>query len=135
MEIENDFNQQHVNLIDKNIFIKFKKYPTGDIEQINFMIDNAIISPNKASELLGYDADPKDMAREAYYLKSSLYPLNMIGVVQQQSLQEENNNEEDKEEEEEEDKSLKNLDWNEEKEVDLTDPKNVNAIMGKFFEN
>lgn len=70
---EDAFNFQHVHLFDKNKFIRFKKYNTGNLENLVTMIQNGIVTPGQAAIELGYDAENPDM--DNYYLGSNLVPI------------------------------------------------------------
>lgn len=81
-EIEEIFNSQHVWKIESGIRLNFRRHITGDMMMIKDMIANGIISPNRAAELLGEEADWNDQARSSYYLPVGFMPIDMAGQVE-----------------------------------------------------
>ena len=122
-DIEKTINHQYLRIFEKNNNISFKidKYKTNDVENIIKMLNNGIITPNRASELLGEDFDVNSYERSSFYMPLNLVP---IGTVTNSNENVDKNSD---------NKLLNNSD--DCKYVDVADPKNVNAIVGHLFKN
>lgn len=76
--LEETINKQHVHLYNKEIFFRFEKLLTGDIDKIERMIKLGMITPSRGAEMLGEkqskDTD-MDKYREMFYLESTLVPM------------------------------------------------------------
>lgn len=118
-EMENDFNQQFVNRINPNIFLRFVKYSTGNISEIKEAIATGIMTPNSGSKKIGEPVDETDEARNIHYISSSLLPLGFLNTPIN------NNNGIEKTIEKE--ILTKN--------IDLLNPKNVDAIEIEFLKS
>lgn len=85
-QLADDFTRQHVHKFDKNLFFSFRMHPTGDIEQISKMLQNGIISPNRASELVGEEFDLNDDSRNQYYFPSTYLPIGQTASIDTQPV-------------------------------------------------
>ncbi|GBR74537.1 phage portal protein [Candidatus Termititenax aidoneus] len=83
--IEQTINLQFVHKIDERVSFKLDRYATGDVESIVQMVNNGIINPNRASELLGEDFDLKDASRNSFYVSAGLVPLGYTGTAEEDS--------------------------------------------------
>jgi phage portal protein BeeE len=77
-ELADEFTRQHVWLFDKNIKLQFKMHPSADIMAVKDMLQNGIISPNRAAELMGEEFDLADDTRNAYYFPSTYLPIGYM---------------------------------------------------------
>lgn len=87
-ELADEFTRQHVWRFDKSIKMQFKLHPSADILAVKDMLQNGIISPNRAAELMGEEFDLADDTRNAYYFPSNYLPIGYIPpdpVVQTQA--------------------------------------------------
>jgi HK97 family phage portal protein len=73
--IEQTINLQFLHKIDTRVSFKIERYATGDVESIVAMVNNGIINPNRASELIGEDFDLKDENRNTFYMSAGLLPM------------------------------------------------------------
>ena len=115
VEQEAVINKQHVWLHDRSIKLVFEKYTTGDMTDVAAGIKNGIYSPSRGAELLG---EPKDETDEAQlkYLPSNLVPMGYIATEPEPT----------------EAGKAKVLEINYDGQ-DLSNPKNVDAIVGYFL--
>ncbi len=118
VKLELAINAQHVQKIDRRLKFQFSKHITADINQITKMVSTGAITPNRASELLGESTDETDKKRNTFYLPSTLLPIGTVPATPPQngaaSIPENNNR-----------KLI-------EKQVDLMDPRNFDAIADHF---
>ncbi len=128
-DLESTINTQHVHLIDPNVFLRFQKYPTGDVENLVKLINNAVITPNDASRALGQSTDDDDEGRNSFYLPLNLVPLSsdVAESVDQNS---------------DPDGDFKVVDLDEldtiesdDPSIDFMNPKNFNAISDRFVKS
>lgn len=129
-EIAAFFNNFYVNDFSSDIKMVFRQHSEGDIDEITKMVQSGIISPNRASELLGEEFDLLDEYRNKFYLPGTLVALGdeketVDSVSPTKTPVIENPDDTDPEDEE---KSTKI----ENKNVDLNDPRNVKAIVDFF---
>ncbi|MFW9821386.1 MAG: phage portal protein [Candidatus Thorarchaeota archaeon] len=119
--IENDFNKQFIHTIDNKISFVYDKYPTGDINQIKEEVKSGIITPARASELLGESIEGEEIeSRNMYYIPNNLIPIDMASENHSSSSDNE---------------IEKNIKKNNNKEYDLaklSNPKNVDLIVEYF---
>lgn len=109
-ELADDFTRQHVWKFDRNLRLQFKLHPSADITAVTTMLQNAIITPNRAAELMGEEFDLNDETRSAYYFPSTYLPIGFVPEPVPVST---------------EDDPV-------EPEKNLSDPRNVKAILDAF---
>lgn len=129
-KLESTITTQHIHLYDKSVFFKFKKYFTGDVEKIQVMVQNGMLSLNEASKRLGLPFDESDEARNAIYLPSNMIDINFLGAS---SFKEEESAKSDCCNDEKNLTTNENID--EEKQPDLSNPKNVEDITKAFLKS
>ncbi len=61
--------------------LEWDRYKTADVDTVTKLLNNGVISPNRAAELLGEETDYKDPSRSEYYISSALAPLSLIGSI------------------------------------------------------
>jgi len=115
--------EQHVQRIDPNLFFKFEKYMTEDAEKLAHLVENGLLTPNEASKRLGLPFDDNDPDRNTYYFSGQRFPIGFLNLPTESSV--------------EADKSNSVIDVKHEckshnNDVDLMDPKNIDAIVEHF---
>jgi HK97 family phage portal protein len=82
--IERFINEQFVWRVkgneDRQISFKIDRHSSGIVDNVVKMVTNGIISPNRASELMGEDQDWQDESRNKFYLLSSLIPTEIAST-------------------------------------------------------
>jgi HK97 family phage portal protein len=92
-KLENTINKQFVSKIDPNVVFRLQKYNVGNIDDVIKSVNNMIITPNRAAEILGEETDYTDEARNTYYSSSSLIPLSIESEDTPEDDQEDNQEE------------------------------------------
>ena len=81
--IDDMLNQQLISILEPSIEMRTKKIAVGDTQTIINQLSSGIITPNRAAELLGEEADWEDESRNLYYIQSSLVPMAMASTQPQ----------------------------------------------------
>ena len=119
-DLESTLNSQFIKQIDQRVKIKFERYPTGDLEEITKGIQYGIYSPNRGAELVGESVDKDDEAGWQRYMPNSWAVLgDTMGFGFETT---------------EEGKTIKTIPKDITQE-DLSNPKNVEAIVGYFLKD
>lgn len=74
-ELADDFTRQHVWKYDRNLKFQFRLHADGDVDNVSKLLQNGIITPNRAAELMGEEFDINDGTRNTYYFPATYLPL------------------------------------------------------------
>ena len=114
-EISYFLTNHHVRKYSKDLEVSFETHSSGEINEVERMLLNGIITPNRASEIMGQSVEIGDVFRNAYYIPNSVSSGVRdidVPIVNQ-----------DDDSDEEAVKQVKK---------DLSDPRNVDAIVDTF---
>lgn len=113
-ELSYFFTNQHVKKYSNDIEVCFETHASGEIDEVERMLLNGIITPNRAAEIMGQSIDINDSSRNNYYIPAGVVASG--GTVDAPII----NQEDDADDDEEPVKK------------DLSDPRNVDAIIETF---
>lgn len=114
LEISDAITSQHVAMYDKELKFNFRKHVSGDVKETIDMLTNGIITPNQAAERLGETPDPNSKSRDLYYRPSNWVSMEQ-DVQSDEALVAE-----------------PSAIPTEGARKDITDPRNVDAIVSNF---
>lgn len=80
-KLEMTINKQFVHTIDPRFSYKIQRHLVSDIELVREMLQNGIITPNAAAQMMGQPVDEKDAARNAYYMPVNFVPIQYTDPV------------------------------------------------------
>lgn len=83
--IANEITAQLIAPIDNKLKFQFKLHATGDVQNVVKLLESGIITPNRASELVGEPFDLTDQSRNAFLIPSNLVPLSIAEESQSQN--------------------------------------------------
>lgn len=73
--LDDVFTSMHLRTYDPYLKLVFKKHANANIDNAIKMLNNGIITPNRAAELVGETADSSDISRETFYIGAGVVPL------------------------------------------------------------
>jgi len=115
-EISYFLTNHHVKKYSKDLEVSFETHASGDIEQVERMLLNGIITPNRAAEIMGQDFNIADNYRNVYYVPNSAAPASVDNQHDEGALS---------------DSETEKAPLNDSRK-DLSDPRNVDAIIETF---